>query len=544
MYSGAGKVRLRKELFLYFILGFIVLYFVYSAALTLPFYHHDVYKYSTGGIHKACTSNQGHEYIISLGRPISAYLDCLNNDMGYTFAGMRYLRIFCALLSAFLLSVFALYLRHSGFTRQNAFLLSGAIFFLPMTATVMIMACSTLTVALLLAFAAHYFIARTEFSVHSRSVFYLLTGILFLLASFFTYPAMTAFFLMPALIKVLFEPLSAWKHTRKIVCRDVLIYFVISVCGFVLAKWLQQHMALLGIPPTYRFILNPHIFARVIPLLLWLPVFWNLDAGLLQTLFIFAFIFIACVCAFKPFYQNKLNSAYLMQAIIAVLILSGSGASVFLLSPSNEVALTRVGFVFQAMEIVILVWCFAQIQTLFFNTKTQAALLFSAFLFLTGAYCANYYVTLSALNDYTELNFITNRIAMELYSHKNFKRIHIIAPDVINYNGMRPHDDIFNFNSTFTDSDIANMVNTALLQIAQRHSFGVVNCVFSATESALLFKQEEQCINSALPRDIAVTYSLPRAPVYQSPDMLVIDMSTLRELVQMPKNTLATIATR
>jgi len=512
----------RQSFFIYFILSIIAVYFVYSPAIHIPFYHHDVYKYSTGGFHQSCYSDQGYKHLFKLGRPFSAVLDCYNNKIANTLASMSYLRIFCALLIAVTASVFAMWMYAIGAGFLTAFCLSSAIFFLPAMQTAIIMGATTLIVPILLALAAYYFISQ-------HSILIGIFGVGCLMAAFFTYPALAAFYLIPIFVLLLFQPLKDWKRTRITILRDIIIFAGCSAIYFIAIKYFQSGY-LAGVPTNYQFNVNFHFLDRLLFIYKKLPQLWNIDFWVRQSILVNLIIIGGLIAAAVSSRHKSFN--VLLQSTVAAIILFLLGCSVLLAVPSVDIPAGRVIFVAQAMLILLMYWSINKISDLFPQEKIKLITWFVGILFVAGAVFANFNVAKSALNDRLELNYVTFMLA-NYFAQPGVKleRVHIIAPNFVNFNGLTRGDDIFNDNSSRYAGDMANIVNTALLQMAERHSFSVHNCIFSNTEEELFFDKEVACIKTASRDDIVVTYSWPNKPVYVSPNTLVINMNNLGVLL-------------
>jgi hypothetical protein len=201
------------------------------------------------------------------------------------------------------------------------------------------------------------------------------------------------------------------------------------------------------------------------------------------------------------------------------------GEAVYLAQPAPDAPSSRVFFVFQAMIVLLIFWSFLQIFELFTRERSKAFLSVTIIIFLIAAYFANLTVTRSVLNDYLELNVIIRSLADKIYKHELIKRVHIVGSTQSNFTGFNPHEDIFSVNSSVSGDDVTNMVNTALLQIAKRHTFDVTNCTFNAINGKVN-PSEINCIRTTAPENIAVTYSLPGNEIYLSPDMLIISMES------------------
>jgi hypothetical protein len=518
----------RKELFLNFIFAAVAFYFIFSAVFDIPFYHHDIYKYSTGSWHRSCMGNQGHKLIIAFGRPITAYLDCVNNKIGNTLESINILRALCLGLISIMVSFFAAFLKQLGFSRWSAFLVSATVFLLPLTFATVIMACSSLYVSMLLAYFSYFFISKLDvekLELHFNNLLPALLGLFLLIASFFTYPAVTSFYLVPTLTLVLFKPLAEWSKTKKIVFINLFIYSAFSILYFIAAKQLQDFMNV-GIPAAYKIRVNTHFLTKIDYLFLALPRLWNMDAGRVQAYLVYGVMTLGCLCGLKSFYKNseKITKS-LVQAVVSVFIYLLFASAVYLAAPATDMPSTRVIFAFQAMIALILFWSANYICKLSPHKKSQTFLGVAMFLFVIAGFFANQMVTRSVLNDYLELNVIVNALAERIKTNTPIKRVHIVGSVSSNFTAFNPHEDIFNVNSSVSGDDATSMVNAAFLRLAVRHTFDLTNCS-SKSINGKASQEEIDCIHATPDENIVVTYSRPGDEIYRSPDMLIISMTT------------------
>ena len=541
------------RLFLFFIFTFLsifAIYFIFSGTLSIPFYHHDIYKFSNGGIHISCRPNDaGYGFLYDIARPFSAWLDCVNFKFANTLTAMKYFRIICSILIGIVMGAFAFWLNLENFCLICAFCISGAIFCLPALQTTMIMLATNISLSIFLAFLANIlvnkcslsaiFTQKKQISRYEKWIafFYFFSGVGCLLISFFTYPSMSGFYFLPTLVIVLFKPWKEWLTIRGIFIKDVFIFGIVSLLFFLIARHIQHtHMGaeISNLISAYRYQLNFNIAERIVTLIKLIASLWSTNVLLWPySLFIYFIIIAGLLVGGLKFFNSDFfkrtkykASYYLVQRMIAVCVLIIMGSAFYIAQPEN-VLLGRILFIYQAMIIVILAWCLFQLANLF-TFKTNAAwTIMLGGLFFSAAVYTNYVTTKSALNDNMELNYITQSIAGYINSGMKLERIHIISASVDNFNGLPKPDDILNGNSTQYAGDMTNIVNAALLQLAQKHSFHLTNCLFSESEEEHHFADEKKCMFSAPKNNIIVTYSRPGKLFYKTPHMLLIDMNVL-----------------
>ena len=120
-----------KRLLLFIFASTILLYFIFFPAVNSLYYSHDDFRYLFGGFSKACKTDDGFEFMWTLGRPLQAYLDCLNYKFGYTFERMREVRIFSVILLGCGMGLLADSLVCLGLSIGVAFFSAGIFFLLP-----------------------------------------------------------------------------------------------------------------------------------------------------------------------------------------------------------------------------------------------------------------------------------------------------------------------------------------------------------------------------------------------------------------------------
>jgi hypothetical protein len=122
----------KNAFFILFAYSFIVLYFVFSGTILIPFYHHDIYKFSMGGPLEKYFNDEGF-YVLRdvLIRPIAAYLDALNFKFANTLERMSELRFITLGIISIGAALFARWLTSQRFTFWQAFFISNSVFFCP-----------------------------------------------------------------------------------------------------------------------------------------------------------------------------------------------------------------------------------------------------------------------------------------------------------------------------------------------------------------------------------------------------------------------------
>lgn len=556
------NTNIASKYILYLLFSILITYFIFSPVINIPFYHHDTYKFSFGGHNVSCNLEVGYSFLFDLARPFTAFFDCLNFKIANTLEKMSYMRMACLIFIGFTMSLFALWLNRIIQSFWGAFFISGAIFYLPAMQTTMIMSAMFLIFSIFVAFLAYLFIdkgfliffsKKTQFKY--KKVFgasLIAIGLGFLFISFFTYPSLTAFYLLPSMVLILFSPLSTWTSPnhqinasvaidlRTRVLRDILIFSLSSIIFYFIAKHIQAARVGSSIDQfisTYKYHLNFDLLKRLKNLVEYWPSLWNLYFGYWQSLIIyttlFAGILIGAARYIYHYDAREKSLTHLIQILFVILVLVLCSASFYLVQPEN-VLFSRIIFAFEAMLVVILAWSLQQISYIFRSMMQQAFTALLCGLFLAGGMMTNYITNLSALNANIEFNFITAKIAeLALIQKKKILRIHLIPlQNNISFVGLDPREDIFN-NTSVVSGDGGTVVNAALLRFTERNNFTIHNCILpNNIEQSKYYIEERKCIESAPAGSIVVTFNYPGNSIQPSPNMLIIDMNILGSLAK------------
>src|SRR5688572_6230258 len=87
-----------KRILFYMMLSSVILYFIFLPGVSFLYHTGDDYRYAFGGLGKACIKDDGFEFMITLGRPLQAYMDCAVFKFAYTLERMKMIRIFSVVL--------------------------------------------------------------------------------------------------------------------------------------------------------------------------------------------------------------------------------------------------------------------------------------------------------------------------------------------------------------------------------------------------------------------------------------------------------------
>jgi hypothetical protein len=552
MLSVKNDLILSKKLFFAcMILSFIAMYFTFAPAINIPFYNHDAYKFSAGGMYTSCQLEVGYNFMFDLARPFTAFLDCANFKFANTLARMADIRIFAVLLLTLTTGIVSFWLCGIGFPLLAAFLIGTGIFLLPALQTAMIMGALFLILTPLAAFLAalsintgFLLIAKHSYTLKLSGLILSLLGIALLFTALFTYPAVSGFYLFPATVLLFFKPLAGWSQTRKRIIRDVIILLVCNLIFFFIAKHvllLRRGSAVIH-GYTYDIAFQPFVRLRTLFDLfanLWLGDKW---VGFFQAAIVYFTIITGTIIALLQFCQsdiyknNKRNAVViLLQAVFLAGILLAVSNSAYFGQPMILV-FTRIIFSFQVMALLFIIWSLYKISSLFKFKREKMLISMLVILPLVGAIQTNYIMTKSALSSNMELNFISANIAGKLLKDNKLSRVHVIVADdnTKGFIGLPPSEDIFMINSTVFAGDMRFIINSALLQFVDRNSFTIRDCAYERPESNNPKQEVIDCIKSAPQGSVVVSESKSGEDIFPSPNMVIIDMNHLSRLTDLP----------
>jgi len=500
----------RKRIFLYILASIVLFYFILSPAITILYYAADDYRYALGGLNKACGTDDGFYFVLTLGRPLQGYMDCWNYKFGYTLEHMKIIRFISVLLMGWAAGLFADWLFRRGFSLVASFLAAGSLFLIyQLYPAAILMGAGTIIFPLVLVLLAYRICARNLF----------FSAILLLIA-LLIYPAMTFFFPTLILGRVLFSNLASWTETRRAVIQEIALFCGTCLLYFIYAYFNMRFNAYAPIPDAYhldrpnvnpievfkRFAFLGHIFNRLWSLL---PSGNMLLQGYTMLILLFGGIIIAA-----SRFSKKIPLSFLIQALIAVLGLFMLSSGFILVMPSFEFLLNTgehwLLFGTLSAAMVLMFWSTMQWSSLFPQKwqKTVLSAVLGVF-FFTEAYQANIMITARALGFNHYLNFVKSAMADHLTDNNILRRVHFIVPT-----SEYPYDSFF-------------AANAALVQLLGHGKYNVQWCSLPRGVEGLEKDHQEEamrCIENLSQNSIGITYSYPNEPFQTTKSLLVIDM--------------------
>ena len=502
----------RKRLIIFIFISTIVLYFVFSPATNLLYYVGDDFRYAFGGWSKTCGSDDGFYFAKTIGRPIQAYMDCLNFKFAYTLEHMRIVRFISICLLGCSMGLLAEWLYLLGFSLWIALCGAGSFLLIKrLYDDTVLTGAGSLASSVLLVILAHLCItyARSDHNLlqkKNRLVFFSLSAIL-IFCSLLMYPAMSFFFGTLLLIKLLSSNLANWTKTRRETIQDVSLFCAVCIVYFICAYFNMRYHGQAPVPDAYRLD-HPNfnlieIFKRIIPLLnvfdgawMFLPFSDRMSQGIALVIVLASGILIALIRFFcSQFYlQNKRVALIILgQFIVCVFFLLLFSSSLFLMMPSRDSMVSRLLFATMASFLPLVYWCLYQWSAVFpapLKKNIFAILVSVAFLML--AYQANLYSMKFAMGAASRLNTVKTVISNYLAKGRKLRQIHLIVSA-----GEYPYNKFF-------------IINAALAQLPNYQTDMLVWCSLprgAPGEEKDHQKEAMSCIEKLPATKIAVTYS-------------------------------------
>ncbi len=514
----------QKRLISYILLSFVVLYVIFSPAINQLYYSSDDFRYAFGGLNKTCVSDDGFEFMLTLGRPIQAYIDCASYKFAYTLERMQILRLFSLLLLATTIGLLANLFFSLRLSLVSA-LASAFCFFLIqyLYSPVILMGTLPLVLPILFALLANLFLNVSQ--QDTKKVFRLALSVILLLCALLTYPAVAFFFAVIILLKTLFSDLSDWPVIRSRVILETLTFFSACLLYFVFAYLNMHYNARALIPPSYHLD-HPNfnileITKRLASLINIFDDKWAiLPSGqspaqkiILLTLLLAGSVAGVILLCRSDFYKKEKKTAlyFLLQKTAAVFCLLILSNAFLLVIPDFDFIKFEhwLLYVYIASVFSLLIWCAYQLSGLFSPHWRHAIFISFLLVFLIPASLqANIIMTARSWTAAKYINYHQRLVANYLSKSEPLKRIHFIIPS-----SYYPYDRYF-------------LINAVLVQLHGRHNFDLTWCSLPRGIPGKEIDHQQDmrnCLDNLGSNGIAATYSFVGEPYQQTPDMLVID---------------------
>lgn len=492
----------------YIFISIFLLYLIFLPTLNILHYSGDDFKYSFGATYKSCAENDGYHFMLSVGRPLQAMVDCLGFKFGYTLFGMKIMRIFTVIAMGIVMGLLVDWFCILGFTLPIAFFAAGNLVLIEhMYGDAIPMAAISLPLAVLFAIIAYRFMHAAH-SMTQRIWLWRVLAFLVLLAALLTYPALAFFYVTLMLSKCLFaqQNYPCPGKMRKELFRELVLFSLTCGIYFIWAAYNIRYHLRTEVPPSYHVGQpNLNIFEMIRRLILLGNLFsswWPLSP--LNNLLIQGWAIIISISGGLLFmlvrvvknFQSKKKFVFVEQSFVGLSLVILSGAF-FLVMPNLDIVENRILFSIITSVLLVSYWGWCQvIKILPFKFENHLLLAALVLLFLTLSYQASTVTMVNAMSHVEYLNSTKLALSSYLDSGKIPRRIHFVIPES---------------NSPY---DRYPLANSALSQLINKKSYSLHWCAESRTAGV--------CLSHLKPNGIAVTYSIDQDIFPQTQNMVVI----------------------
>ncbi|HLB41336.1 MAG TPA: hypothetical protein VJN02_00540 [Gammaproteobacteria bacterium] len=509
----------------------IAMYFIFLPVINIFFYAGDDFRYAFGNLHQACKADDGFEFMLTLGRPIQAYVDCMVFKYAHTVERMSMVRLFSIVLMAGVIGLLTDYLL-GWLSILSAFFMAGSLMLIQHFYVDTILTGSiSLPIALIFALLSYRSIERMHFYLdHATTIWrmWMKWGILsaiFLMCSLLTYPAITFFFSVLTLMKLLFSDLKEWIKTRKQLIREVIFFCAICLIYYIWADYNIHYHALAPVTQDQYALNHPNFsLSEIIHRLFILENIFSdrwaispISNTMIQACIMMAFIVGGCFFSLIKFlrsnfflYERKIALITFVQVIMGVLLLILLCNSFMLIMPSLILSELRILFCIVTSGFILVFWGMRQCSSIFSVELSKSSFIAaSGLVFLITVYQANVFMTASAIACKQYILFVQRSISAYLSEEHKLQRIHYIV-SVTDY----PYNKFF----------LTNVALTPLL------GYGNYQLQWCSLPRGVPGKEENHqaeviaCIDRLPSHGIAVTYSYPEKSFINTSSMVTIDM--------------------
>lgn len=509
--------------------GMVIFYFIFYPAINILFYAGDDFKYAFGGWHQLCRADDGFEFVLTLGRPLQGYMDCIVFKYAHTLERLSFIRLFSVVVMGCCLGLFANGLVKLGFSILSAFFFAGSVFLvqhfywdgiftgaisLPITTLLVLLAYRSIE-------QAHFYLVdgkRTQATIKLT-----LAGVL-ILSSMLTYPALAFFFCILTFSKLLFSDLNHWTQTRQEVIREVILFCLAGLVYYLWANYNIHYHALAPVTESQYALNHPNIsfhelLHRVFILGNVFHPLWALTPisdTRLQGWGMLALIGGGSLTGLIHYFVKSSDaiqaSFTLLQAIFLGVFLLLLCNGFLLVMPHLILNENRILFCVVASGLVLTFWGIKN-SSLFFSKLSyqRIIVMMNGLIFMIIVYQVSINVIAEALSDKQYLLFTQSIIGEYLKKHP-LQRIHFIVSQ-----SDYPYNKFF-------------LSNAALNQLLGRGHYKIEWC---SLPRGVPGKEEDHqadtlsCMAKQPLGTIVITYSYPQEQFTKTKDMLTVDMTSI-----------------
>jgi len=515
-----------KNILSIFFFSCLFLYFVFAPAVNLYYFGGDDYRYLFGSPSTACKLDDGFEFMLTLGRPLQAYLDCLSFKFANSIESMSVVRLICVLIMGIGMGLLTLHLIKLNLSIPIAFSAAGIFFLLPQAyPDILLYGAIALPFSIALTLIAYFCLEKsyTKFNKLITSL-PIWGGVILLICSMLAYPATAFFFVILVLLKLLLSPVKDWEITRRQVLTELFAFITAGIAYFIWGYYTMHYHPLTPVPASYQLDHpNLNLFEIIKRIVFLSNVFegqWTLSTGIethLQGLLTLIFISAAMIILFYKNFDYLKTSAGIKKTleislyVFIVLLLS---VAFILVMPSLDLLENRVLLGRAAACFALVFWGLISCSLIFPSSLRQlfVFLALSVFLVIQG-YQANIISFVNALSQAHYLNLDKMAVSQYFSKNKSLQRIHFIIPKN-NY----PYDRFF-------------MAYASLLPFIEKNKLEIKWCS-QARGSVLAEKDNQQatinCVQDLKKGAIAITYSYDGDEYKKTKSMLIIQNHYLK----------------
>ncbi len=518
---------LQKNIYLslFILIGMITSYFVFFPAINLHYYFGDAYRYVFGGLGQSCKADDGFEFMLTLGRPLQAYLDCFVYQFAYNLTRMEMVRTLAVLGMGLSLGLFAHQLFRLQFSAINAFLAAACIFLIPHLYEDTVWA-GALSLPLALIFTQLAYVLWQQAEAQQNKIFFnftRLSALFLLMIALLTYPAMAFFFITLIATKFFFISNMSWMELRKIIYREMVFFVSVCIVYFLYAYFNMKFHALTPVPEAYR-VNHPNLnLMEAGNRLLFISNFFGLQWEILRlaSTQIAAWLMIGILSGgllivtsqwIRALLRTQDQSILCKQSsekLLVFFMLFVLSSGFFLIIPSGKPPI-MLRFLFGSITfgLLTIIWSGYQLaNSIAIKSNTSMLVLLSA-CFFVESYHANANTFVNAMASAQYMKQVAGNIKIYLQHDQSLNRIHYI---------LTPED--YPYTKFFMSKQILNQF---LLENNR-----LTWC--SLPRDKIGREQDHQtemlaCIEKLAKDDIAITYSYTNELYISTAHMLVIDL--------------------
>ncbi|EKD71526.1 MAG: hypothetical protein ACD_46C00168G0002 [uncultured bacterium] len=443
MYKLQNYLSEKKWLLIYTLTSIALLYLIFSPAVNFLYYAGDDFRYTFGNPDLSCRRDDGFYFMMTLGRPLQAYMDCISFRYAYVVENMRYVRLIAVLLMGISVGLIADWLRSFKISSIQAFLIAIALILIPhFYSDTILTGALSLPVPILLVVIAYRCIQKTyllrdsiaKWTAVKKYGLYFLAFVLLILA-LLSYPAMVFFYATLMLTKILFAGLDNWEKTRREIIIEGFIFFCACAVFFAWSSHNMHYHAHAPIPPQYMLMhpnFNPIEMFKRLTLLgnIFNPAVWALwpmspvvNLSKWMSLILAVGLMVGLITALSKLRHRILTIVQVLIFALCALLISNAFP---LLIPKLDLG-SRLLMGTISSGIIITIWA------LYRSCRILPSVLGSAlvtivlmYYLIVQSYQTNLYLMRSSMAFVGYLNHSVQTISDYTTNHPSLKRIHYV----------------------------------------------------------------------------------------------------------------------